>query len=575
MWKLGVLASYLGQTTSVPDLPISRIVTDSRQVTEASLYVARVGAKSDGHRYLVAAKENGASACLVQDQAAAKQAGLPALVVPDTTRALGWLAKRHLQHLRAVNPQLQVIGITGSVGKTTTKDLLAGLLSGFGPTVAPQLSFNNEVGLPLTVLEAKADTKYLVLEMGASGVGHLAYLVQIAPLDIAVELFVGAAHLGGFNSQQQLAGAKGELLWGLRNYLGQLKYPLSEQAKAQIAYFGQDGFPLAAKPLPEIKTGQVADQASCEKEAPAAGRISPSWIILNADNSYTQDMAAGKQVVRYSAQGKLADLKAEAIQLDQQGCASFLLDAKQLENKLPIKLGLAGKHSVSNALAALATGSVLGLNLEKMAQRLGSLQAISPHRLAISKLAGDITLIDDSYNANLDSMLAGLEVLNQLTKLDRLPPNTQVVKGGSSQTSTLGTSSKSTSFQVEAKTTGADSSSRNQKQAPEAAGSCGRKIAVLGEMLELGEHSASHHQQVLAKCQQIGCEVVITVGDAWEKAIGTNSGLIQCVQTENASAAFKVVQETKRPHDTILIKGSNGSGVWEIADRLTKGETNR
>ena len=208
--------------------PVSGVVTDSRRAGPGSLFVAIAGERTDGHAHVGQAARAGAAAALVADPAAARSSlvavgvepdSFPLLVVPDTVGALGELARGHLADLRgrarARGDVLTVVAVTGSVGKTTTKDLTRQLLAAQSPTVAPAASFNNEIGLPLTVLETDESTRYLVLEMGASGPGHIAYLTRIAPLDAAAVLVIGHAHMGGFGSIDGVAAAKSEIIAGL------------------------------------------------------------------------------------------------------------------------------------------------------------------------------------------------------------------------------------------------------------------------------------------------------------------------------------------------------------------------
>ena len=187
-------------------------VSDSRQVREGSVFVAIAGERVDGHDFVARAGESGAVVALVQHEV---DAPVAQIVVPDTVDALGLLAKANIAARRAVGTPFTLIGITGSVGKTTTKDLMAALLSTLGPTVAPVGSFNNEIGLPLTALKVGRDTRFFVAEMGASHVGEITRLTTIAPPDIAVVLKVGCAHLGEFGSVERIAQAKSEIVQGL------------------------------------------------------------------------------------------------------------------------------------------------------------------------------------------------------------------------------------------------------------------------------------------------------------------------------------------------------------------------
>ena len=183
---------------------------DSRNPEPAGLFVAFAGEHVDGHDYAVAAVEGGAAAVL-----GTRATGAPTVLVDDARVALQVLARAVLQRLREETIRLRVLAITGSQGKTTAKDMLARVLADAGATVATAGSFNNELGLPLTVLRADRKTGYLVLEMGARGVGHLAELCAIAPPDISVVLNVGKAHIGEFGSRELIAVAKGELVEAL------------------------------------------------------------------------------------------------------------------------------------------------------------------------------------------------------------------------------------------------------------------------------------------------------------------------------------------------------------------------
>src|ERR1700761_3560846 len=247
------------------------VVIDSRQATPGALFAALPGERVDGHDYAASAARNGAAAILAARPL--PEAGAPVIVVADVTLALGMLARAVLDRL----PDATVVGITGSSGKTSTKDLTAQVVERLGPTVAPEGSLNNEIGLPLTVLRADEDTRYLVLEMSARGIGHIAYLTGIAPPTIGAVLNVGRAHAGEFGSLDAVAKAKGELVEAL----------------------------------------------------PADG-----LAVLNADDVNVASMAARPQarIRRFSASAartadRMADVRAAAISLDDRGRASFRMIA--------------------------------------------------------------------------------------------------------------------------------------------------------------------------------------------------------------------------------------------------------
>ena len=432
------------------------VVTDSREAQAGSLYVARRGESADGHAFVAGAVARGAVAVIVEhevDEAVAQ------IVVEDSTEALGALARAHVEALRA-GGALDVIAMTGSVGKTTTKDLLLQIMSADGPTVAPKLSFNNEVGLPLTVLLADENTRHLVLEMGASGPGHITYLTGIVAPDVAIELCVGHAHVGGFGGFEGGAAAKAELIRGMR-----------------------PGGP----------------------------------VILNTDDPNVEAMAplASGEVIRFSASGNpRAEVRAQDVSVDAADRASFTLVTPA--GTAQVSLKIVGRHHVANALAAAAGALTLGVDLATVVQVLSSARALSPHRMDVHELVIDgceLTLIDDSYNANLDSMRAGIAALSSI-------------------------------------------------------GKGGRKIAVLGEMLELGEDSQSLHEQVGAMIEACGVETLIGLGaDAHYYLEGASAVPNRQVASDPADAA-RLALEFAGDGAVVLVKGSFGSHSWQVADIL-------
>ena len=446
------------------DVPVTGpVVTDSREAQAGSLYVARRGESADGHAFVSGAATRGAVAAIVEhevDEAVAQ------IVVEDSTEALGALARAHVEKLRS-SGDLDVIAMTGSVGKTTTKDLLLQIMSEDGPTVAPKLSFNNEVGLPLTALLADESTRHLVLEMGASGPGHITYLTDIVAPDVAIELCVGHAHVGGFGGFEGVAAAKAELIKGTR-----------------------PGGP----------------------------------VILNTDDPNVEAMAplATGRVIRFSASGnERADVVARDVRLDRADRASFTLVTP--EGEAPIDLKIVGRHHVANALAAAAGALTLGVSLQTVAAVLSCARALSQHRMDVRELrvdGMDLTLIDDSYNANLDSMRAGIAALASI---------------------------------------GRDS----------------QRIAVLGEMLELGEDSQSLHQQVGVLIADAGVETLIGLGtDAHYYLEGAPDVPNREVAADPQDAA-RLALEHAKDGAVVLVKGSFGSQSWQVADILREKGTTR
>lgn len=341
---------------------------DSRKLTDGGLFVAVPGERVDGHDFAAAAIRAGAVAVL-----AAREVDAPAVIVPpvaagheralalagDTDRAgaavLAGLAKlARLVVDRLASDGLTVIGVTGSSGKTTAKDLIAQVLEPSGPTVAPPGSFNNELGHPWTALRADAATKHLVLELSARGLGHIAELCSAAPPKIGVVLNVGTAHLGEFGSQDAVATAKGEL-------------------------------PAA---LPAEADGGVA--------------------ILNADDPRVAAMAerTAAKIVSYG-ESPTAAVRAEDIQLDEQARPSFRLVTPA--GSAPVTLHLHGAYQVANALAATAVALELGVSVPEIAARLSAAQRRSARRMEVSTRADGVTVINDAYNGSPEAVRAALK----------------------------------------------------------------------------------------------------------------------------------------------------------------------
>ncbi|MBG6064081.1 UDP-N-acetylmuramoyl-tripeptide--D-alanyl-D-alanine ligase [Micromonospora ureilytica] len=318
---------------------------DSRKVGPGSLFVAFPGEKVDGHDYAATAVQAGAVAVLGSREVP----GVPMVLVDDALTAMGRLARAAVDRL----PGLTVIGVTGSSGKTTTKDLIGQLTARLGATVAPPGSFNNELGHPYTALRADPDTRYLVMEKGARGVGHVRYLCELVPPRISVVLNVGTSHIGEFGSQEAIAQAKGELVEALP----------------------PDGL-----------------------------------AVLNADDPRVDAMASRTRarVVRYG-EAPDADVRAEDVTLDERGHASYTLVTP--EGRAPVRLRLAGRHQVWNTLAAAAVARELGMPQAELATALGELGLVSTRRMDVFDRPDGVTVIDDSYNANPASMAVAVRAL--------------------------------------------------------------------------------------------------------------------------------------------------------------------
>jgi UDP-N-acetylmuramoyl-tripeptide--D-alanyl-D-alanine ligase len=347
---LGEIARWVDGTLddADPATPVLAPAThDSRQVQPGGLFVAVVGEHVDGHDFADKAVAAGAVACLT-----ARPVGVPAIVVDDPVEALGRLARAVAQRLT----DCMTIGLTGSQGKTTTKDLLAEVLRRHGTTIAPVGSFNTEIGVPLTVLRADPDTRYLVIEMGARGKGHIAYLCDLTRPRVGLVLNVGVAHVGAFGSREGIAEAKGELVEAL----------------------------------------------------PPGG-----LAVLNADDPLVRDMASRtKARVLTFGESPDADVRIDDVRLDTLGRPGF--DVTYEGSTAPVQLRLLGRPQASNAAAAAAVALGLGIGLSDVAEALSEAAAASRWRMEPHERADGVLILNDAYNANPDSMRAALDTLSRV-----------------------------------------------------------------------------------------------------------------------------------------------------------------
>ncbi|WEV42751.1 UDP-N-acetylmuramoyl-tripeptide--D-alanyl-D-alanine ligase [Bifidobacterium sp. ESL0682] len=499
-----------GAACAVPEGPVATsTVSDSRQIRAGSVFVAIPGERVDGHDFVAGAAQKGAVAALV-DHVVDGADDIVQIEVDDTVQALGGLAQHNIERRRELGADFSVIGITGSVGKTTTKDLLRSLMAKLGETVAPVGSFNNEIGLPLTALKVGERTRFFVAEMGANHVGEIAKLTSIVPPDLAVVLKVGVAHLGEFGSVERIAQAKSEIVQGL--------------VPGGIAVLNADDQHVAA--MTKFAPGDVL------------------WFGLDGD-----------------AQPNATRMSAEAVTVDALDRPSFTLVDTDGSRAL-VHLGIGGAHNVMNALAAATVARHFGMSLNDIAEGLGEVAHISPHRMAVSQI-GDgedsFTLIDDSFNANPDSMRAGLDGLARW----------QV--NGNPQESEAGTSAANAAKPY--------------------------RVAVLGAMLELGADELKLHRQTGAYAASLGIDEIIAVGnktdqhfdelasalaqgaqeelgqDAAPSAVAgaSNSDLRTPVVVQwvhSAGQADRLVAEIahQHPNTVVLLKGSHISGLSALAE---------
>lgn len=354
---LAEIAAVVGGTVDGPGNTVVRGApyVDSRSPVPDGLFVAVVGERVDGHAYVA-----GAHAVL-----GSRPTEAPTVVVDDPVVALGRLARHVVDQLRAAGTT--VFALTGSQGKTGTKDYLAGVLraiAGDAHVVATTANNNNELGVPLTALRATADTRHLVLEMGARGIGHIAYLCEIAPPDVAAVLNVGTAHVGEFGGREAIAQAKGEIVEAL----------------------GPDGV-----------------------------------AVVNADDPLTAAMT-GRTQARVITFGVAGDVSWRAVELDELGRPAFELigsrdgrgttsSTTSTTGAYPVRLRQTGAHQVANAAAAAAMAVGGGLDLGDVAQALATLESASPWRMEVRERADGLVVVNDAYNANPESMRAAIDAL--------------------------------------------------------------------------------------------------------------------------------------------------------------------
>ena len=450
---------------------------DSRALTPGGLFLALPGARSDGHDFAAGAVAAGAVAVL-----AARPVGVPAIVVPPAsavdahagvlehdTGGSGAAVLAALAKLAAavatelVASGLRVVGITGSSGKTSTKDLIAAVLRPLGEVVAPPGSFNNELGHPWTVLRATRETDYLVLEMSARHLGNIAALAAIAPPAIAVVLNVGTAHLGEFGSREVIAQTKAELV----------------------------------------------------QAVPASG-----VVVLNADDPVVAAMAAQTSArVVTVGRSQSADVRAEDVELDELARPRFTLHAAG--GSVPVSLAVHGEHQVGNALSAAAVALECGASLQQVADALAGAAPASRHRMEVRTRSDGVTVINDAYNANPDSMRAGLQALAAMAR-----------------------------------------------------GAGKRSWAVLGEMGELGEDSITEHDRVGRLAVRLDISRLIVVGPGrpmsamHHGAVMEGSWGSESIMVPDAGAALELLRAELAPGDVVLVKASNAAGLGALAEAL-------
>lgn len=454
--------------TADPEATVDSVTTDSREVSPGALFVAKPGEKTDGHTFIGTARAGGASLVLAERDTVDEQGEAdPAVIVDDVVLALGALAREVVDRVRAAGG-LKVVGITGSAGKTTTKDLLAAIMATQGPTVKPVNSYNGEVGVPLTVFGMDEDTEYLVAELGATRVGNIAYLSRIVQPDVGVVLMVGTAHIGEFGGVENIVRTKGELVEAL----------------------GSDGV-----------------------------------AVLNADDAAVASMrerTTARVLPFGESEAAEAGVRAVDVTLDAEGHPRLTLEFAGV-GAFPLTSGLIGRHHVGNIAAAATAAWAMGVQPQEIAAALDGQGPGSRYRMERTERADGVSVINDAYNANPESMLAALQTLAALGR-------------------------------------------------PDQEGKARRTWAVIGEMLELGDERIAAHDRLgrLVVRMNISRTLVVGAGakPTYNAAVMEGSWGDEAAFVETIDEAYAHLQEKLLPGDIVLFKSSNGSGLAGLGERV-------
>ncbi|OOS05987.1 UDP-N-acetylmuramoyl-tripeptide--D-alanyl-D-alanine ligase [Moraxella cuniculi DSM 21768] len=359
------------------DIRATRIITDTRQIIAGDVFLAICGERFDAHDFVATAKQNGAVAAIVEREV---ECDIPQLVVADSRLALGHLGKfRRDQHT-----DLTVVALTGSSGKTTTKEMLGSILGQIAPTLITRGNLNNDLGVPMMLLELTDEHRFLVVELGANHVGEIAYTAGLVRPDVAMVLNIGTAHLGEFGGRENIAKAKAEIYSALTEQ-GVAVLPFAdefyEELSAAAKQFTQRTISFGERSVP-LKTANLAKA---------------DYEMLSLQGVETVQM--------------MGDVFADEVEaLTTHSCFDLVLnpDIDTLQS-LPVRLPFIGEHNVANAQAAAAAAVALGIDLPTIVQGLTN---ATPPKGRLTRVAfGNHSLLDDTYNANPTSMLTAASVL--------------------------------------------------------------------------------------------------------------------------------------------------------------------
>ncbi|MGY3926200.1 UDP-N-acetylmuramoyl-tripeptide--D-alanyl-D-alanine ligase [Aeromonas simiae] len=438
--QLSDIAAAIDARLIGEDCPVSAVSTDTRQLSHGSLFVALRGERFDAHDFCEQAMAAGASALLVEREL---PLAIPQLVVQDSLRGLGRLGRLLRQR---VNPK--VFAITGSCGKTTVKEMASAILAREGKVLATAGNFNNEVGVPLTLLRLEPGHDFAVLELGANHPGEIAWTTSLALPDAALINNVAASHLEGFGSLEGVFHAKSEIFEGL----------------------GEGG-----------------------------------CAIVNADNEFWPQWRERGLSCAFSIDDQRQPFHARDIVMNAGGCAEFVMVTPQGE--VAVTLAIPGRHNIGNALAAAAGCQALGASLTAIRDGLAAMAPVKG-RFCVQRWGG-LTLIDDTYNASVESVLAGIDALTNMA---------------------------------------------------------GYKVLVFGDMRELGAESAEQHARVGRHAKARGLDAVLCVGEESRHTADAAGGR----HFDNKASLYEVLATMIENHAEIavLVKGARGSRMEEIVEMV-------
>lgn len=457
LWTCEDVVAATGGEAQGAQWTASGVSIDSRTIEAGDLFVAIIGENSDGHAHVEGALKKGAAAALVSEASDAMRHAGSLVVVPDTLDALNALGRAARARTNA-----KIVAVTGSVGKTGTKDALRFILAEQGATHASAASYNNLWGVPLSLARMPADTRFGILEVGMNHPGEITPLAKLVEPFAALITTVEAVHMAFFNSVEEIADAKGEIFDGLQ--------------KGGVAILNRDN--------PHF------ERLRARAEASGAGRI----------------ISFGEH--------EAADAHLEKLALKENcSCVSATICGQAVTYKLAVP----GRHIVMNSLAMLAVVHALGADLALAALAMANLKAPKGRgeRHRVSAPLGDFIVIDESYNANPASMRAAIDALGQAKPEGR-----------------------------------------------------GRRIAVIGDMLEIGATSIEMHRGLAASIKAAGIDLVFACGPHMRELFKALPATAQGIYAENSTELEPALREAVRPGDIVMVKGSLGSRMGPVVEML-------